>query len=188
MPANQDPQEFLDRAVDALLRDGDWRTVLDALPAPVYVTDTEGAVTYWNNACVDFAGREPQLGQDRWCVTWKIYSTAGEPVPHDQCPMADAIRTRKNVRDSIAIALRPDGSRRAFRPYPTPLFDKDGTFTGAVNMLVDVTEEQTVALSDEAARCRRMAEAMYDRAMRDMLTAMASGFERTASELRGRSN
>ena len=183
MLARQDPQEFLDRALDALLSDADWRAVLDALPAPIYVTDPEGAVTYWNRACVDLAGREPQLGQDRWCVTWQIYSTTGERVPHDQCPMADAIRSRKSVRDSVAIALRPDGSRIAFQPYPTPLFDRDGNFTGAVNMLVDVTEEQAVALRDEAERCRRMADAMYDRTIRDVLSTMASEFEQTVREL-----
>ena len=183
MFGNQDPQEYLDRALDALQSGSDWRAILDALPAPIYVTDTEGAVTYWNRACVALAGREPQLGKDRWCVTWKIYATTGERVPHDQCPMADAIRTRKIVRDSVAIALRPDGSRIAFRPYPTPLFDKDGTFTGAVNMLVDVTQEQAVALRDEARRCRRIADAMYDRTTREMLAAMASGFEKTAREL-----
>ena len=183
MLANPNPEVYLDRAVDALQGDSDWRAILDSLPAPVYVTDTDGAVTYWNRACVDLAGREPELGNDRWCVTWKIYSTTGEHVPHDQCPMAEAIRTRKSVRDAVAIALRPDGSRIAFRPYPTPLFDKDGNFIGAVNMLIDVTEEQALVLGDEASRCRRIADAMYDRTTREMLAAMASGFDRTARDL-----
>ena len=183
MLANQNPEVYLDRAVDALQGDSDWRAILDSLPAPVYVTDTDGAVTYWNRACVDLAGREPELGNDRWCVTWKIYSTTGEHVPHDQCPMAEAIRTRKSVRDTVAIALRPDGSRIAFRPYPTPLFDKDGNFTGAVNMLIDVSDEQVEALTDQAERCRRLAEATYNREVSEMLDEMAVGYERTAEEI-----
>ena len=105
---------------------------------PIYTTDAEGAVTYWNRACVELAGREPQLGQDRWCVTWKIYTTIGDRLPHDQCPMAQAIRERRAIRDAVAIAERPDGSRIAFSPYPTPLFDVDGNLTGAINMLIDV--------------------------------------------------
>ena len=60
--------------------------------------------------------------------------------------MAQAIRERQPVRDAVAIAERPDGSRAAFRPYPTPLFDEHGNFTGAVNMLIDVTDQQAKRL------------------------------------------
>jgi PAS domain S-box-containing protein len=184
MRALHDPQFILDTAVDALLSDSNWKSVLDELPAPVYVTDPNGSVTYWNRACVEFAGREPKLGRDRWCVIWKIYTTTGDLLPHDQCPMAQAIRARTIVRDAIAIAERPDGSRRAFRPYPTPLFNDDGSFRGAVNMLVDVTEEQSEALHEQAERCRRLAEAMYDRTTSEVLGSMAEGFDRTAAVLR----
>ena len=68
-----------------------------------------------------------------------------------------------SIRDSVAIAERPDGSRVAFRPYPTPLFDDDGALTGAVNMLIDVTDEQSEALHEQADRCRRLADAIYNR-------------------------
>ncbi|MGZ2411339.1 PAS domain S-box-containing protein [Sphingomonas sp. F9_3S_D5_B_2] len=183
MPARATPQELVDSAVEALQNGSNWRPVLDAIPSPVYVTDEHGSVTYWNRSCVAFAGREPQLGQDRWCVTWKIYTTSGDHLPHDQCPMAEAIRKRRPIRDSVAVALRPDGTRAAFRPYPTPLFGPDGSFKGAVNMLVDVTEEQETALRGQADHCRRIADAMYDAATREMLATMASGFERTANEL-----
>jgi len=183
MLARQKPEDILDTAVTALSTTPDWRKVLDELPAPIYVTDADGAVTYWNRACVDFAGRVPQLGQDRWCVTWKIFTTTGEFLPHDQCPMAQAIRSQRIIRDVVAIAERPDGSRRAFRPYPTPLFDDDGNCTGAVNMLIDVTDEQSEELHDQAERCRRLARAMYDRGTSKVLGDMAVGFDRTADEL-----
>src|SRR5438270_13889191 len=139
MLAKQDPQTFLDTALHALSSEADWRRALDELPVPIYVADTEGAITYWNRACVDFAGRVPQLGQDRWCVTWKIYTTTGEFMPHDRSPMAYAIRGQRAVGDAVAIAERPDGSRVAFRPYPTPLVDDAGKITSAVKLLLDVT-------------------------------------------------
>ena len=147
------------------------------------MTDTDGAVTYWNRACVEFAGREPELGQDRWCVTWKIYTTTGEFLPHDQCPMAQAIRQQEVIRGVVAIAERPDGSRVAFKPYPTPLFDECGRLTGAVNMLIDVTDEQAEALHEQAECCRRLAGALYSRESLTVLTKMADGFEQTAEEL-----
>lgn len=183
MLTKQDSQAFLDTALDALSTDVDWRSALNELPVPIYVTDTEGAVTYWNRASAEFAGREPQLGQDRWCVTWKIFTTAGDFMPHDQCPMAQAIREKRIIRDAVAIAERPDGSRRAFRPYPTPLFNDNGHLTGAINLLVDVTDEQAAALHEQAERCRRLAGALYSRESMTVLIRMADGFEKSATEL-----
>lgn len=184
MLAQPSPEQFLDTALNAISGSPVWQAALDDMPVPVYTTDAEGAVTYWNRACIAFAGRQPQLGRDRWCVTWKIFTMSGDFMPHDQCPMAQAIRQRKIIRNAVAIAERPDGSRVAFRPYPTPLFDESGTLTGAVNVLIDVTDEQTVALREQAARCRRLAGALYNRESNIVLQKMAEGFERTAAELR----
>lgn len=184
MSGTPNHEQVLATAVSALSSGANWRAVLDEFTVPIYTTDADGQVTYWNRACVDFAGREPELGEDRWCVTWQIYTTTGEFLPHDQCPMAVAIREQRTIRDAVAIAKRPDGSRRAFRPYPTPLFDADGKLTGAINMLIDVTEEQSRALVEQAVRCRRLADAMYHRETSGILAAMAVDFERTAADLR----
>lgn len=179
----QNPERLLDTALSALSSASDWRAVLDELPAPIYTTDAEGAVTYWNRACIKLAGRVPQLGRDRWCVTWRIYTTDGDFMPHEECPMAEAIKERREIRGKVAIALRPDGSRVAFRPYPTPLFDRDGKFTGAINILVDVSHEQANALNAEADRCRRLAQATFNREISTILDNMADGYERSAKDL-----
>ena len=62
------------------------RAVLDSLPIAIYTTDADGWITYWNQACVDFAGREPQLGEDRWCVTWRLFTQEGESLPTMSAP------------------------------------------------------------------------------------------------------
>lgn len=183
MQARLKAEDYLDTAMEALATGDVCHSLLDRLPVPIYTTDAEGAVTYWNHACVEFAGREPQLGEDRWCVTWKIYTTSGDFLPHDQCPMAEAIRQKREIRGKVAIAVRPDGSRRAFTPYPTPLFDGDGKLIGAVNMMIDVSAEQSDVLADQARRCRRLADATYDRQTCGVLSAMADEFARTAEEL-----
>lgn len=184
MLAETTPDRFLDTAIEALTsQQGTNSAVLDALPVPVYTTDADGAVTYWNRACVEFAGREPQLGEDRWCVTWQIYTTVGEFLPHDQCPMAVAVREQRPIRDAVAIAARPDGSRVAFTPYPTPLFDQNGRLTGAVNMLIDVSARQMVHLREQAERCRRLGRNINDSSVRSMLISMAQGYERTVAAL-----
>ena len=183
MLSNTRPQHYLDTALDALQNGDDWGSVLDQLPVPVYTTDADGEVTYWNRACVEFAGREPQLGEDKWCVTWRIYTTAGEFLPHDQCPMAVAIREKREIRGKVAIAMRPDGSRRAFTPYPTPLFDAAGKLCGAVNMLIDVSDQQAGALADQAARCRRLSRATNDARASEILADMAQEYAETAAAL-----
>ena len=60
---------ILARTLD-VLNNGDRSLLgaLDELPAPIYVTDADGVITYYNPACIAFAGRVPALGQDRWCV------------------------------------------------------------------------------------------------------------------------
>jgi PAS domain S-box-containing protein len=117
------------------------RDLLNALPAAIYTTDAEGRITFYNEAAVSFAGRRPALGE-LWCVTWRLFNLDGTPLPHDQCPMAIALKEGRIVRGAEAIAERPDGSRVVFTPYPTPLHDETGAVVGAVNMLVDITERK----------------------------------------------
>jgi len=66
---------------------------------------------------------------------------------------------------------------------PTPIFAADGSFKGAINLLLDVTEEQSFALQEQASRCRRLAGATYDRKTSKVLDDMAEGFDRTAERL-----
>lgn len=176
-------EAYVARAAEAVRDGGDFQRILDSIPAPVYTTDADGNVTYWNSACVEFAGREPELGSDKWCVTWRIHQTSGEHLPHERCPMAEAIKRRQAIRGAVAIAMRPDGSRRAFTPFPTPLFDSTGRLTGAVNLLLDVSGEQAGQLAEQAARCRRLAGAIVDRQSADVLRTMAAGYEENASAL-----
>ena len=110
------------------------------------MTDADGLITYWNQACVDFAGREPQLGQDRWCVTWRLFTLDGDPLPHDDCPMAGRSSEKKIDPERNRHRHAARRHRVAFRPYPTPLFDKAGTLKGAINMLIDISDEQAEAL------------------------------------------
>jgi PAS domain S-box-containing protein len=183
MQNSEHPEDILEVAVSAVRAGNGYRVVLDDLPVPIYVADAAGVVTYWNRACVDFAGREPGPGES-WCVTWQLYTMDGDRLPHDQCPMAQAIRKKRAIRGEVAIAERPDGSRVAFVPYPTPLFDDAGNLTGAINMMIDISDEQVGALNEQAERCRRLARATHDGRVAETLRQMASGYSDTAAALR----
>jgi PAS domain S-box-containing protein len=156
-------------------------TALDELPAPIYVTDALGVVTYFNPACINFAGRTPEVGKDKWCVTWKLFTNEGEFLPHDRCPMAEAIIKKQPIRGVTAMAERPDGTRVTFMPYPTPMMDASGELRGAVNMLIDVTDQrQAGALRAQALRCRRLASGVSNGDISETLNRLADEYEEKA--------
>lgn len=128
--------------------------IMNALPSAVYATDPDGHLTYYNEAAAKMWGFEPELRKQQWCGSWKIYSSDGRLIPHEECPMAIALKERRPIRGIEAVAERPDGTRVPFLPYPTPLFGSDGNLIGGVNLLYDLTdvkkaEAQQKALIDE---------------------------------------
>src|SRR5580692_5227671 len=122
--------------------EGTSRKILDELPAAIYVTDALGRITYFNEAAAALWGHRPVLGTSEWCGSWKLFWPDGRALPHGECPMAIAIKEKRAVRGMEAVAERPDGTRVPFEPYPTPIFDSDGDLTGAVNMLIDITDRK----------------------------------------------
>src|ERR1700744_85181 len=136
------------RAVAHFIKLGgrDRLLALDIFPAALYATDADGLITSFNPRCIDLAGRQPTVGRDRWCVTWRLFTDDGDFLPHDRCPMAVAIRTRSAVRGVTAIAARPNGPPGNFMPFPTPVVDGDGQLLGAVNMLVNIGDRRPSAL------------------------------------------
>ena len=117
-----------------------YQQMLQALPLPVYTTDLEGRITFYNEAAADFAGCRPTLGE-QWGVIWRLYRLDGTALPPDQCPIATAVREGRPVRRMDAIAERPDGTKVRFTLYPTPLRDSSGQPIGCINLLMDLTEK-----------------------------------------------
>ncbi len=136
------PSTISEDAADPSQEAQHLRRILDALPAAVYATDPFGRITYYNRAAAELAGREPMVGRDEWCVTFRLFTQDGQELPHDQCPMAVALREERPIRGVEALAQRPDGSLFPFLPFPTPFYDDRGRLAGAVNLLVDVSERK----------------------------------------------
>lgn len=114
--------------------------LLREFTSPVYTTDAEGWLTYYNEAAADLWGYRPELGTTRWCGCWRIYTPEGVPLPLDRCPMAVAIREGRPIRGISAVLERPDGTLIPFMPYPTPLRDRSGIIVAASNILLRITK------------------------------------------------
>ncbi len=126
--------------------------LLEALPVAAYVCDAAGLLVRFNRKAVELWGRTPMLGDaaDRYCGSLRLYRIDGGILPHDQCPVADVLRTGRAVEDQEVMIERPDGSRVTAVANIVALRDATGAIAGAVNcLLYDITARKR---SDAALR------------------------------------
>ncbi len=114
--------------------------LLDNLEVAIYTCDADGFITMYNKAAALLWGREPEIGKDLWCGSWKIFETDGvTPIDPGACPMAITLKKGKPVNGHEIIIEKPNGERNFVIPYPRPFLDDQGRVTGAINLLVDVS-------------------------------------------------
>ncbi len=122
---------------------------LTALPAAVYATDADGHLTYSNDAALELWGRRPNAREALWCGALRLWRTDGTPLDHADCPLARLLKGEAFPRGSELVIERPDGGRTPVRSYPKLIHDKDGQVTGAVNLLIDLSDEHALVIESE---------------------------------------
>jgi PAS domain S-box-containing protein len=131
--------------------------LFEQLPFAIYVCDREGFVLRYNRRAAELWGRSPKLRDpgERFCGSYRMFRPDGSLLPHDQCPMADVLRTGISVREREVHIERPDGSRGIALVDIEAVRDSGGNIVGAVNCFQDITERkrseaQIIELAREA--------------------------------------
>ena len=166
---------------DPALLEGEshFRHLLEKLPAGAYTCDPEGLITYFNPHAERLWGRAPKLSDpaDRFCGSFKLFSTDGSPITHDRCWMALALETHQEYNEREIVIERPDGGRRTALAHANPIRDECGRVLGAVNVLVDITErkraEERLREARDAER-ERMARDLHDEVLQDLSYALVA--------------
>lgn len=152
--------------IERQLKDSErqYRDLIQNLPEAVYTCDSSGYIQLYNKAAVKLWGREPVAGKDLWCGSWKIFNTDGTDLPLDSCPMAITLKEGMPVHGKEIMVQRPDESYRHVLPYPSPLFNAEGKLTGAINMLIDVTDkkEREILIQKTEEKYRNLVEQASD--------------------------
>ncbi|HEX5024865.1 MAG TPA: PAS domain S-box protein, partial [Agriterribacter sp.] len=120
-----------------------YRQLVQGISIALYTCDKEGRILLYNDAAVELWGRKPEVGVELWCGSWKIFDSHGKKLDLANCPIAVALKYGR-VESFEIIVERPDGTRRHVMPYPQPMFDDKGNITGAINLLLDITENKKV--------------------------------------------
>jgi len=160
----------------------DEHRFLDKLPAGAYLCDREGLITYFNRHAVKIWGREPALNDpaDRYCGSFRLFAPSGEPIAHDQCWMARALHTGREFDGEEIVIERPDQSRITVLAHASPLRDVGGQVTGAINILVDISDRKRAENAQRllTAIIESSEDAIYSRSVEGTILSWNAGAER----------
>lgn len=116
--------------------------LIQHLPVAIYTCNRLGYITSFNSAAEKLWGRTPVIGKELWCGALKVFRPNGKPIRPDKCPMAKTLKEGIAINGEEIIVQRPDESKINVLVYPSPIFDEKGNIAGAINTLIDITEQK----------------------------------------------
>jgi PAS domain S-box-containing protein len=173
------------KVAEARLRTSEqrYKTLFHQVPVAVYACNAHGVITEFNRRAVELWGREP-AEESRFCGSCKIYYPDGRPMPHEECPMARALRGETLKPKDLEIVIeRPNGQKRDVIPAPRVVTDERGKIVGAVNCLFDITERKRAEKS--AMRLAAVVQSSHDAIAAKTLNGIITDWNQSAQRIFG---
>jgi PAS domain S-box-containing protein len=121
------------RAEDAVRKSGqEWQATFDAIVDGVFLLDNQHRIIRHNRAFESFLAKPAGEIDGRYC--YEVMHGISCPPVH--CPLMKARESRQ--RENVEVKL----CDRWFIAAVDPVFSDDGTLTGAVHLLTDITEHK----------------------------------------------
>ncbi|MEO7300565.1 MAG: PAS domain S-box protein [Verrucomicrobiota bacterium] len=119
-----------------------FRTLYEALPVAVFVCNRDAVIQNYNRRAAELWGREPECGVEQHCGSMKLILPDGSPLPHEQSPMMEVLRTGTACRNVEVFIQRPDDSRIPVIVNFCALKDAPGEIIGVVTSFDDISERK----------------------------------------------
>lgn len=148
--------------------EGRFRNMADAAPVLLWMSDTDGLCTFFNQSWLEFTGRTLE---EEWGVGW-----AEQVHFEDFQRCMDTYFAAFNQRRRFEIEYRlqrADGEFRWILDRGVPRYAPDGTFAGFIGSCIDITDRK--ALEDrlrQAVRDREEFLSIASHELRTPLTAL----------------
>jgi len=113
-------------------------SALKEIPVPVYVTDVNRTIVYWNRYAEEVSGYKKREVVGMQCSSGIMEHTdeKGRIMCFGSCPLSDSIE--KGCRNSKKVYMKhKDGYRIPVEVYTSPVKSDDGEVIGAVEMFLD---------------------------------------------------
>lgn len=139
-------------------------SVLDAVAEGIEIIDADGYYSFANLAAESMFGpREKIIGRRYDDTRWSLTTAAGVPIPPEETPQAQVMRTGEPLLDTLFGAVLPDGRQVVLTMNAVPFPDESGHIVGTLVSYTDVT--------------RRSRGERFDAALAEIAAAVNSSFD-----------
>jgi PAS domain S-box-containing protein len=171
------------------------QSIFHSSAAAITVLDEDGTIVQANDRAQEVLGIVPSdvKGRTYSDPAWHITAVGGGPFPDHELPFAQVMETGAPVYDVRHAIQWPEGKRRILSVNGAPLRDAEGSVTGGVFVVDDITEQvetqnELIEAKEEAESASRLKSAMManmSHEVRTPLTSMIGFSEILKQELEG---
>lgn len=138
------------------------QSVIDGLPDPLLVVDTEYRVVLANRRAQEAGPGDPVTSGLR-CYEFTHRLTQPCEESHGPCPLREAVATRQSTR-AVHVHPTADGGERFFQVTASPIFNAGGEVEWVIETSLDITDHlaNSVALAESQMRFRTLFERAID--------------------------